>query len=110
MEKRILGHTTFNQSFHRATCSLCGETGKIVGSSTSRDDVVKKIISHMETEHSIRASEFAGVVYENRMGRPPISDEETESVGVRLPKSVIAKIPEPRSTWIRDLIMTNISG
>ena len=44
----------------------------------------------------------------SRMGRPPMSDETTETVGVRLPESVIARIPEPRSEWIRSLITKNL--
>lgn len=108
MEKRILGHTTFSQSFHRGTCLLCSKTGKLVGSNTDRKITVEKIIKHMETEHGIRAAEFLGTVYENRMGRPPMSDEATETVGVRLPESVISRIPEPRSEWIRNLIIKNL--
>jgi hypothetical protein len=42
------------------------------------------------------------------MGRPRISDEESETVGVRLPVSAIARIPEPRSEWIRNLIIANL--
>jgi len=44
----------------------------------------------------------------SRMGRPPMSDESTESVGVRLPESVVSRIPEPRSEWIRNLIIKNL--
>lgn len=44
----------------------------------------------------------------SRMGRPPMSDEPTETVGVRLPESFISRIPEPRSEWIRNLIMKNL--
>lgn len=44
----------------------------------------------------------------SRMGRPPISDEKTANVGVRLPESVVVRIPEPRSEWIRNLIIKNL--
>jgi len=39
-----------------------------------------------------------------RRGRPPITGEETETVGVRLPLSTIEQIPKPRSEWIRDTV------
>ena len=54
-----------------------------------------------------------GIAFEeisSRMGRPPISDEETASVGVRLPASVVDRIPEPRSEWIRNIIIKNLPG
>jgi hypothetical protein len=44
----------------------------------------------------------------SRMGRPSISNEDTVAVGVRLPESVAARIPEPRSEWIRNLIIKNL--
>jgi len=44
----------------------------------------------------------------SKMGRPSISDEESVSVGVRLPESVAARIPEPRSEWMRNLIVENL--
>jgi hypothetical protein len=44
----------------------------------------------------------------SRIGRPSICDEPTVSVGIRLPESVAAKIPEPRSEWIRNLIVENL--
>ena len=53
-----------------------------------------------------------GIAFEeisSRMGRPPMSDETTETVGVRLPVSVVARVPEPRSEWIRNLIIKNLS-
>jgi len=43
------------------------------------------------------------------MGRPPISDEKTESVSIRLPLSTIKRIPEPRSEWIRNLISDKLT-
>jgi hypothetical protein len=43
-----------------------------------------------------------------RMGRPPMSDEQTVSVGVRLPESVAVRIPEPRGEWIRNIITANM--
>ena len=52
-----------------------------------------------------------GIAFEeisSRMGRPPMSDEATETVGVRLPESVVSRIPEPRSEWIRNLIIKNL--
>lgn len=44
----------------------------------------------------------------SHMGRPPISDETTKSIGVRLPESIVARIPEPHSEWIRNLIIANL--
>lgn len=44
----------------------------------------------------------------SKMGRPPMSDEPTETVGVRLPASVVDRIPEHRSEWIRNLIINNL--
>jgi hypothetical protein len=44
----------------------------------------------------------------SKMGRPSISDEESVSVGVRLPASVVARIPEPRSEWIRNVVIANL--
>lgn len=44
----------------------------------------------------------------SRMGRPPMSNEPTETVGVRLPGSLISRIPNPRSEWIRNLIIENL--
>jgi hypothetical protein len=52
-----------------------------------------------------------GIAFEeisSRMGRPPMSDEQTETVGVRLPESIVSRIPEPRSEWIRNLIIKNL--
>ena len=108
MERRRLGYTTFSQNFHRGYCLLCGKTPKIVASDADQKTSAEKIIKHMETEHDVRAAEFMGIVYENRMGRPPMSDEATETVGVRLPESVISRIPEPRSEWIRNVIIKNL--
>lgn len=41
------------------------------------------------------------------MGRPSKFNEETVSVGVRLPKSAADKIPKPKSEWICNLILKN---
>lgn len=42
------------------------------------------------------------------MGRPPMSAESTTTLGVRLPQSVYDRIPEPRSEWVRKLIIDNL--
>lgn len=42
------------------------------------------------------------------IGRPPMSAEKTTTIGVRLPQSIYDKIPEPRSEWVRKLIMDNL--
>jgi hypothetical protein len=74
MERKKLGYMTFNQNFHRGYCALCGKTPKIVASDTNQSAAAKKTIEHMDSVHNIRAAEFMGVVYENHMGRPPMSD------------------------------------
>lgn len=38
-------------------------------------------------------------------GRPSISDEDTATISVRLPVSVIKKIPGNKSEWVRGLII-----
>ena len=69
-------------------------------------------INDKDEQHKQRGQGYHdGLAFEeisSRMGRPPMSDESTESVGVRLPASVVARIPEPRSEWIRNLIMKNL--
>lgn len=42
------------------------------------------------------------------MGRPPMSAEKTTTIGVRLPQSIYDKMPEPRSEWVRKLIIANL--
>ena len=69
-------------------------------------------INDRDEQHKQRGRGYAdGLAFDevsSRMGRPPMSDESTETVGVRLPESIVAKIPEPRSEWIRNLIMKNL--
>jgi hypothetical protein len=68
MEKRVLGWTTFSQSFHRGYCKLCSETGKtatLVASNAVLDETEKKTIQHMETKHGIRAAAFCGTIYDS---------------------------------------------
>lgn len=45
----------------------------------------------------------------SRIGRPPISNEKTKPISVRLPLSVFSHIPEPHSQWLRDLIISTIA-
>ena len=72
MEKRILGWTTYSQSFHRGYCKLCSKTGKLVASNAVLEETEKKTVQHMETEHGIRAAAFCGTIYENKIGRPSV--------------------------------------
>lgn len=69
-------------------------------------------INDGDEQHKQRGQGYHdGLAFEeisSRMGRPPISNETTETVGVRISKSVAARIPEPRSEWIRNLIMKNL--
>ena len=48
--------------------------------------------------------------YVPKMGRPRIDEGATRTVGVRLPVSVIDKIPDPKSEWIRGAIKKMLSG
>jgi len=45
--------------------------------------------------------------YRPKRGRPPISDENSTLIGVRLPESVAKKIPEPKGARCRDVILAH---
>jgi hypothetical protein len=69
-------------------------------------------VNDRDEQHKQRGQGYLdGLAFEeisSRRGRPPMSDEPTEAVGVRLPESIIPRIPEPRSEWIRNLIIKNL--
>jgi hypothetical protein len=69
-------------------------------------------VNDRDEQHKQRGQGYRdGLAFEeisSRMGRPPMSDEPTETLGVRLPESVISRIPGPRSKWMRNLIIKNL--
>jgi hypothetical protein len=89
------------RAYHGAKFGEPGEHEKWLSAANSRDESRKQ-----------RGRGYTdGLAFEeisSRMGRPPMSDEPTETVGVRLPESVVARIPEPRSEWIRNIITKNL--
>ena len=80
MEKQKIGSTSFARGFHRGLCHICNKSD--IGSNVDREKTVAEIIEHMASIHGIRAAEFMGVVYENKIGRPSVGDAMLDKITV----------------------------
>lgn len=89
------------RSYHGENFGEPGEHDSLVAAANSRTESRKQ--RGRGYKDGLSFGEVSG-----KMGRPPISTERAVSVGIRLPESVVAKIPEPRSEWIRGLITKNL--